>query len=60
MPRKLITALLALYVVLYIALNMHVYNGLNKGLVIDLQPSTYSVGLEVVGETGLFVCDLDC
>jgi hypothetical protein len=41
-----------------IALNTHIYNGLNKGVVIGTP--TYSIGLEVVGDPGVFVCNADC
>jgi len=38
--------------------HIYLYNGINKGIVIDL-PYHYSIGYEVIGNTGLFTCHYD-
>jgi hypothetical protein len=52
--------LIVLLTLAYLMLNTHTYAGLNEGVVLDLRPTHYSVGLEVVGEPGVFVCSDAC
>lgn len=52
--------LILLVCIIYIVAFSKTYNGLNVGIVIDVPFSHSSIGLEIRGDFGFFVCNQDC
>jgi hypothetical protein len=53
--KKILDAIIILgvaVILLFVAFNTHVYNGLNKGICIDINSRCY--GVEIVGQPGFF------